>query len=595
MFWLILQILFFLIFAAGVGAALAWWWFRRRYEDITERYSVLMRNQSNAPASVTKSDLDASLASSLQTLRMPDLVPMEERVAGLERAVNGLTIPDPDLSPIIGQLETIESHLTGSNPDIDALSSNVGSVYERLELLQSQLSAVPANDASGVSDRVQELSKAITDKQWVDLRPLEARMARLEAALQSSETPEADLSSVHSAIADVQLQLEGLRPAEVDLEPIQGQLDHLVQTVADLRHGQSSADGETLDVVTNQLGAISSALATMESPDLESVRERMSGIERLLAELALPDMTPIQEQLQGLHVRLANFEGALNAQAQSAADLEPVQRQMELLASRMMVPDQNFDVVYGRLTSLTETLSSIEAALGSIRAQFGSGQYGSSQGIDTIERRLAVLQDSLVGLRQPDLGPVIGQIRAIEGRLDFGSLESRLTAIEYSLASLHQLVRSRDSIDYGAPVSRQPPANYLPPQPIETRSQYSAPYTPPSSLSAPRARRTEPVPPAGDPIQSERRPDDKANLLVRPAFGTPDDLERISGVGPKLRDMLHGIGVYYFWQVSEWSPEQVEWVDSLLDAFHGRIERDNWVSQARMMAAEPTSVRRPGT
>ncbi|MEM9030929.1 MAG: hypothetical protein AAGC70_21430, partial [Pseudomonadota bacterium] len=383
MFWLILQILFFLIFAAGVGAALAWWWFKRRYEDITERYAVLMRNQSNAPNNVTKSDLEASLAAGFGNLNLPDTVSIEEKIAGLERSVSSLDIPDPDLSPILGRLEMIEGYLTSSNPDIDALNSSVGSVSERLESLQEHLT--PGDDSTSVSDRVDELSKAITEKQWVDLRPLEARMARLEAAVQSTEPKEPDLSSIHSAIADVQLQMEGLRPTEVDVAPIQGQLDHLVQTVADLRQNQSGTDGEAQDVVTRQLAAISSTLAKMESPDFESVRERLSGVERLLSELALPDMSPIQDQLQGLHVRIANFEGALNAQAQGAADLEPVQRQMELLASRMMVPDQNFDVVYGRLASLTETLSSMEAALGSIRAQLGSGQYGSSQSVEAIE------------------------------------------------------------------------------------------------------------------------------------------------------------------------------------------------------------------
>ncbi|MEO0883166.1 MAG: hypothetical protein AAFY34_10575, partial [Pseudomonadota bacterium] len=500
--------------------------------------------------------------------------------------------PDPDFSPVLSRLEMIEGLLSGSDPEMESLSNRVGSISDRMETIQTQLTAIPANDTSGVSERVHELSAAITEKQWVDLRPLEARMARLEAVLQTTGAPELDLTSVHGAIADVQLQLEGLRPTDPDLSPLQGQLDHIVQTVADLRQNQNSAGAETLDMITGQLGAISSALATMEQPDLEAVRERLSGIERLLSEVALPNLDPIQEQLQGLHVRLANFEGALIAQAESAADLEPVQRQMELLASRMMVPDQNFDIVYGRLASLTETITGIESVLGSIRAQLGSGQYGAGQGLETVERRLAVLQDSLMGLHQPDLGPVIGQLRAMDSRLDFGSLESRLTAIEYSLASLHQLVRSRDNSEYAAQIPRQPAPSYLPPQPLETRNQYSAPITPPSSLSNTSLRQPEPPRPP-DPLQAERRPDDKANLLVRPAFGTPDDLERISGVGPKLRDMLHGVGVYYFWQIAEWTPDQVDWVDSLLDAFHGRIERDNWVSQARMMAAEPTSVRRP--
>ena len=100
--------------------------------------------------------------------------------------------------------------------------------------------------------------------------------------------------------------------------------------------------------------------------------------------------------------------------------------------------------------------------------------------------------------------------------------------------------------------------------------------------------------PAPSPLDQARRPDGAArNLLTRPAFGAPDDLKRISGVGPVLERMLHGLGVFYFWQVAEWSPEDVRNVDEVLTAFKGRIERDNWVRQARALSAEPTAATRP--
>ncbi|MEM9573224.1 MAG: hypothetical protein AAF996_17285 [Pseudomonadota bacterium] len=575
---------------------MAWWWFRRRYEDITERHAVLVRNQNNAPATVTKSDLEASIAAGFGGLRMPDVVPLEERMANLERAVSSIAIPDPDLSGIEGRLEMIEAGLSSSATDQETASASLSSLSERLSDLGSRIGSMSADDTSNVSDRVDALSTAITEKQWVDLRPLEARMARLEAAVQSTEPPAVDLSSIHSALGDIQLLIESAEKPQIDLAPIQGQLDHLVEAVADLRQNQPGSAAENLDAITSQLTSISSTLATMERPDMEPVLEMLSGVERRISEQTIPYLEPIDEQMQGLYVRLANLEGVLTAQQPAGPiDIEPLHRQIDGLASQIMAPDQNFDVLYGRLTSLTETIAGIEAALGALRSQVGTGQYGSDQGMDMIERRLAAVQESMLGLRQPDLTPVLGQLRAMDSRFDVASLENRLSAIEYSLNSLHQILRSRDMPDYSPQIPRQPAQTYLPPQPLETRSYYSSPITPPSSLANSTYRAPEPTPMPSDPIEAERRPDDQANLLVRPAFGKPDDLERISGVGPKLRDMLHGIGVYYFWQVSEWSPEQVEWVDSLLDAFHGRIERDNWVSQARMMAAEPTSVRRPGS
>ncbi len=65
----------------------------------------------------------------------------------------------------------------------------------------------------------------------------------------------------------------------------------------------------------------------------------------------------------------------------------------------------------------------------------------------------------------------------------------------------------------------------------------------------------------------------------------PDDLKKISGVGPKLEKTLHGLGIYKFGQVAKWKKAEREWVDGYLN-FKGRINRDNWVGQAKKLAKE---------
>ncbi|MEM6546768.1 MAG: 50S ribosomal protein L21 [Pseudomonadota bacterium] len=75
-----------------------------------------------------------------------------------------------------------------------------------------------------------------------------------------------------------------------------------------------------------------------------------------------------------------------------------------------------------------------------------------------------------------------------------------------------------------------------------------------------------------------------ANLLDA-AQGDADDLTRISGVGPKLAEKLNENGVYHFWQIAEWGPAEIAFMDDQL-SFKGRIERDNWIDQAASFAAE---------
>ena len=76
----------------------------------------------------------------------------------------------------------------------------------------------------------------------------------------------------------------------------------------------------------------------------------------------------------------------------------------------------------------------------------------------------------------------------------------------------------------------------------------------------------------------------KPDLLDAPE-GAADDLKKIGGVGPKLEEKLNEVGIYHFRQIAAFTPENVAWVDDHLN-FKGRIERDDWVGQAKQLAAE---------
>jgi len=67
--------------------------------------------------------------------------------------------------------------------------------------------------------------------------------------------------------------------------------------------------------------------------------------------------------------------------------------------------------------------------------------------------------------------------------------------------------------------------------------------------------------------------------------GQPDDLKQIKGVGPKLEQMLNGMGFYHFDQIAAWDDEEVAWVDGNIKGFKGRVSRDGWVEQAKVLAA----------
>lgn len=68
-----------------------------------------------------------------------------------------------------------------------------------------------------------------------------------------------------------------------------------------------------------------------------------------------------------------------------------------------------------------------------------------------------------------------------------------------------------------------------------------------------------------------------------------DDLRRIKGLGPKLVALLAEQGVTSFAQIAAWDDADIDRIDAQLGRFQGRIRRDNWVEQARLLAADDVS------
>lgn len=76
--------------------------------------------------------------------------------------------------------------------------------------------------------------------------------------------------------------------------------------------------------------------------------------------------------------------------------------------------------------------------------------------------------------------------------------------------------------------------------------------------------------------------------LSAPRGGKADDLKVILGIGPKLEALCHRLGFYHFDQIANWTAGEIAWVDDNLEGFKGRVSRDKWVVQAKILAAGGT-------
>lgn len=62
----------------------------------------------------------------------------------------------------------------------------------------------------------------------------------------------------------------------------------------------------------------------------------------------------------------------------------------------------------------------------------------------------------------------------------------------------------------------------------------------------------------------------------------PDDLKAISGVGPKLEQVLNGMGIWSYGQIAAMTADEIATIEDRL-GFKGRIGRDDWVGQAKAL------------
>jgi predicted flap endonuclease-1-like 5' DNA nuclease len=91
------------------------------------------------------------------------------------------------------------------------------------------------------------------------------------------------------------------------------------------------------------------------------------------------------------------------------------------------------------------------------------------------------------------------------------------------------------------------------------------------------------APVAVAPVAAAASGEAKPAGLSAPRGGAADDLKTLEGVGPAMEKLLHELGIFHFDQIASWGPAEVAWMDGNLKGFKGRVTRDKWVAQAKLI------------
>lgn len=144
-------------------------------------------------------------------------------------------------------------------------------------------------------------------------------------------------------------------------------------------------------------------------------------------------------------------------------------------------------------------------------------------------------------------------------------------------------------------VVKAAPEPTVTPAPKATKPKAAAPKAAVAKVAAKKpvaAKLATPKPaPAPAKARAKAAPKAEPKAVVKPKAAPkpapkpiiPDNLELLKGVGPKLNTLLKTLGVSSFEQVANWTSADVTEIDSKLGTFAGRIGRDNWVDQAKLL------------
>ncbi len=120
-----------------------------------------------------------------------------------------------------------------------------------------------------------------------------------------------------------------------------------------------------------------------------------------------------------------------------------------------------------------------------------------------------------------------------------------------------------------------PPAAAAPAKPARTAKPKAAAKPAAKAAAKPAAPKAPKVKKPAGPVR-----------LTAPRKGKADDLKEIEGIGPALEKLCNSMGFYHFDQIASWSDADIALVDAEMKTFKGRIARDKWVDQSKIIVTE---------
>lgn len=250
------------------------------------------------------------------------------------------------------------------------------------------------------------------------------------------------------------------------------------------------------------------------------------------------DLTTAQAKLSSLETELATLAITLKTRDGWVSEMEEKNKDLQA----------DLDA---RISELDELKAESDQARAELTAQLETSAATSKSELEALRVRVATAEDALQSARQEE-----DELNTL--RVNFAAQEQDLAKALFRLKNLEAL--TSDDKEREARLAA-----------LERDKE--------AEIARLKIRLTE--------LELMMREVKEPVVKVSQAFSLPpstkegDDLKKIFGIGPVLEKLLNSHGIYWFRQIAEWTPEDMQRYDTLLEDFRGRIERDDWINGAQ--------------
>ncbi|MEM7219855.1 MAG: hypothetical protein AAF515_15915 [Pseudomonadota bacterium] len=535
MSYLLGKILVCLLLAFLLGIAIGWLLRRIGAVKMQQGYETRLDDADGRIGSLEQmvSDRDSRLgAIDAELVSVRDSIPpLEKTIAERDEQVLNLTLDRDTWRERVPELESQLQSATGERDEVVA----------ELRVAQESLDGARTELMAAQETHVIELEEVKKD--------LNERVTRLSAA-------EAEIAAGQATSQGLQSTLDELTAAGTrEREALQAELASVRQAESDAK---DSANAAAANRIASQDATIVSLNGDLRSRELtiEQLRDRAAQVERDARERVRS--TASQDAL------IAQLQRDLAASQQrsdsQAADRELARTELRLANSARRQLDQE-------QARLREQLRLVGARLDTAGAQAAAERATGRRALAALGARSPGAADgdarSTLRISESARRQALADLRRKQERIDRLEAQHRGDRGDHDAAILASLHAGTAAAGGAASAPH-----------VELAEQRRTPDV--SFTASDRPERGQSG--VGSVVETAAGSDATRFLTSAPA--EVDDLQAISGIGKKLSGLLNSLGIYQFRQVAALTRDDIDWLDERL-RFKGRIDRDNWLQQAR--------------